>query len=97
YRLSLPALRQSGERVVDAPVDLDALVGEARALAMRPLARNADLVDACLPRRRLDRGDLRGQRAPVLFQGNEQIGLVRDEEVLGDRKSTRLNSSHRSI
>jgi len=60
------------------PVDLEALAREARALT-----GNADLVDAVLPRRRLDRGDLRGQRARIVWEGSEQIGLERDEEVLG--------------
>src|SRR5207248_10472532 len=83
YRLSLPALRELDERVVDTTVDLDALARQARALAIRALAGNADLVDAVLPRRRLDRGDLRRQRAPVVFQRREQIRLERDEEVLG--------------
>src|SRR5262249_60197346 len=37
--------------------------------------------DALLSRRRLDQGDLRGERATVLGEGREQIGLERDEEV----------------
>src|SRR6185503_10181320 len=59
------------------------LAREARALAIRALAGNADLVDAWLPWRRLDDGDLRGQRATIVFQRNQQIGLERDEEVSG--------------
>src|ERR1700730_12843529 len=77
------ALREPGQRVLDAPVDLDALAGEALALPIRALTGDADLVDPLPPRRRLDRGDLRGQRAPVVFRGHEQIWLERDEEVLG--------------
>src|SRR5437867_4645112 len=76
-------LRERGQRVVDAPVDLEAFARATRALAIRALAGNADLVDAFLPRRRLDHGDLCGQRAPIVFQWNEQIGLERDEEVPG--------------
>ena len=34
---------------MDAPVDLEALARETRALAIRALAGNADLVDALLP------------------------------------------------
>ena len=62
------ALRERDQRIMDAPVDLDALAREARALAIRALAGNADLVDALLPRRRLDGGDLRGQRAAIVFE-----------------------------
>jgi len=76
-----PLLRERAQGVVDAPVDLDALAGAARAVAIGAFAGNADLVDALLERRRLDRGDLGGQRAPIVFQRNEQIGLERDEEV----------------
>jgi len=36
---------------VDAPVDLEALAREARAVAIRALAGNADLVDAFLAQR----------------------------------------------
>src|SRR4029453_4425803 len=75
------AVRERDQRVVDPPVDLDALVRKPRPLAIRALAGDTDLVHAVLPRRRLDRGDLLGQPAPVVFQGNEQIGLERDEEV----------------
>src|SRR5437879_3457721 len=75
------ALREPDQRVLDAPVDLDALAGEALALPIRALAGDADLVDTLLPRRRLDRGDLRGQGAPVVFRGHEQIWLERDEQV----------------
>jgi len=46
-----PALRGLDQRVVDAPVDLEALAREARAVAIRALAGNADLVDAFLPHR----------------------------------------------
>src|SRR5437762_6424454 len=75
------ALREPDQRVLDAPVDLDALAGEALALPIRALAGDADLVDTLLPRRRLDRGDLRGQGAPVVFRGHEQIWLERDEQI----------------
>src|SRR6266446_3515848 len=68
---------------MDSLVDLDALARETRALAIGAFAGNADLVDAFLARRRLDRGDLRGQRAPIVFERNEQIGLERDEEISG--------------
>jgi hypothetical protein len=50
----VPALRKLGRRVVDAPVDLDALARQARALAICALAGNADLVNAVLSRCRLD-------------------------------------------
>src|SRR5207237_10082319 len=89
-----PALRELEQRVVDAPVDLDALSREACAVAIRALAGNTDLVDALLPRRRLDRGDLRGQRAAVVFQGNEQVGLERDEEVPGALRVGRPLTEH---
>jgi len=36
---------------MDAPVDLEALAGAARALAIRAFDGNADLVDAFPPRR----------------------------------------------
>src|SRR5437762_3267835 len=78
---SVPALRQLNQRLVDAPVDLDALARETRALAIGALARYADLVDAFLSRRRLDCGNLRGQRTPIVRQRNEQIGPERDEEI----------------
>src|SRR6267143_7201688 len=77
----MPALREPDQRVLDAPVDLDALASEALALPIRALAGDADLVDTLLPRRRLDRGDLRGQGALVVFRGHEQIWLERDEQV----------------
>jgi len=48
------ALRECDQRVMDAPVDLDARAHQVRAAAIRALAGNADLVDAFLPRRRLD-------------------------------------------
>jgi hypothetical protein len=44
------ALRERDQRVVDAPVDLEALARESCPLAIRALAGNADLVDAFLPR-----------------------------------------------
>src|SRR5438128_9001218 len=78
---SRPTLREREQRVVDAPIDLQALALASRALAVRALAGNADLVDAILPRRRLDGRDLGGQRAAIVLQRNEQIGLERDEEV----------------
>ena len=57
------ALRERYQRVMDAPVDLEALAGAVRALTIRAFAGNADLVDAFLPqRRRLDHRDLRGER-----------------------------------
>jgi hypothetical protein len=37
------------QRLVDAPVDLEALARQPRALAIRALAGNADLVGAVLP------------------------------------------------
>src|SRR5262249_21644567 len=74
-------LSEGIELVLDTPVDLEAVAREAGALAIGPLARNADLGDALLSWRRLDQGDLRGERATVLVQGHEQIGLERDEEV----------------
>jgi len=52
-----PLLRERAQGVVDAPVDLDALAGAARAVAIGAFAGNADLVDALLERRRLDRGE----------------------------------------
>src|SRR5882724_4953746 len=79
---------------MDAPVDLEALTREARAVAIRALAGNADLVDAVLPRRRLDHADLRGQRAPIVFEWNEQIGLERDEEVPGALLVARPATEH---
>ena len=66
---------------MDAPVDLDALAPEPRALAIRALAGDTDLLHALLERRGLEPRDLGGQRAPIVFQRNEQIGLERDEEV----------------
>src|SRR5437867_5918904 len=75
--------RERDQGVVDAPVDLEALAPATRALAIRALAGDADLVDAFLPRRRLDHGDLCGQRATIVFQWNEQIGLECNEEVPG--------------
>src|SRR4029453_6000049 len=41
-----PALREPDQRVLDAPVDLDALARQTRAVAIGALAGNADLVDA---------------------------------------------------
>src|SRR6185503_11055342 len=78
-----PAPGECSERVVDAPVDLQALAHAAGALAIGALAGDADLVDAVLPRRRLDQGDLGGQRAAIVVQGHEQVRLERDEDVSG--------------
>src|SRR5258705_2964702 len=77
------AVGERDQRVVNPPVDLDPLPRETRALAIRPLAGDADLGDALLLRSRLDRGDLGRQRAPIVFQRNEQIRLERDEEISG--------------
>src|SRR6266850_434239 len=77
------AVRERDQRVVNTPVDLDPFVREARALAIRALAGDADLGDACLPWSRLDRDDLGRQRAAIVVQRHEQIGLERDEEVSG--------------
>src|SRR5438093_5350814 len=76
-------LRERDQRVVDAPVDLEAFARATRALAIRALAGNADLVDAFLPRRRLDHGDLCGQRATIVFQWNEQNGLECNDDGTG--------------
>src|SRR5262250_449371 len=78
-----PALRQGCQRVVNALVDLDALAGETRALAISALAGNADLGHTLLEGRCPDRRDLRGQRAPIVLQWHEQVGLERDEQVAG--------------
>src|SRR5262245_49144075 len=77
------ALGELEQRVVDSLIDLDALPGAAGALAIRALPGNADLGDAILWRRRLDRSDLGAQRASVVLERYEQIGLERDEEVAG--------------
>src|SRR5439155_3228142 len=77
------ARRERDQRVVNAPVDHDPLARESRALAIRALAGDADHGDAFLPRDRLDRGDLRCQRAPIVLEWNEHVGLERDEEVSG--------------
>src|SRR5262249_47597740 len=88
------ALGQRGQRVANAPVDLDALAREARALAVGALARDADLGDIVLPRRRLDRGDLRRQRAPVVLERHEQVGLERDDEIAGARLGGDAETEH---
>src|SRR5882762_1444981 len=92
--LSRLALGERAERIVDPPVDLDALAREARALTIGALAGNADLEDAVLPRGCLDRGDLRRQRATILLQRNEQIRLERDEDVPGALPVRRASAEH---
>src|SRR4029453_6334544 len=79
--LHAPSLGEPGQGVVDALIDLDALTREARPVAIRTLTGNADLGDAVLARRRLDRGDLRAERAPGFLGGHEAIRLERDKEV----------------
>jgi hypothetical protein len=54
--LSLPRA-QGDERIEYHPVDLQALAARALARAKCPLRRNADLIDAGLPWRRLDAFD----------------------------------------
>jgi len=61
------AFRERDQRVVDAPVDVEAVARETRALAIGAFARDADLVDPFLSRCRFDQGDLRGQCATIVF------------------------------
>src|SRR5437870_880278 len=88
------ALREPDQRGLDAPVDLDALACEALALTIRALAGDADLVDTLLPRGRVDRGDLLGQRAPVVFHGHEQVWLECDVEAPGPLLIRRPTTEH---
>src|ERR1051325_7183302 len=71
------------QRLVDAPVDLDPVTGEARPLAPGALAGNADLGRARQARCGLDRRDLRPQRAAIIAERDEEIGLERDRHVAG--------------
>src|SRR5437868_4040908 len=87
-------LGERDQQIVDAPVDLEAFAHAARPLAIGALTGNADLVDALLPWRRFDQGDLGGERATVVVQRNEQIGLERDEEVPGALRAGRPATEH---
>src|SRR5688572_16663253 len=68
------------QRIVDPAVDLDAFPEALRALAISALARDADLVHAGQPRRRLDLRDGRAELASKRRERHQQVGLESDRE-----------------
>src|SRR5262249_8453755 len=79
-RRSLPRA-QCDERIEYHPVDLQALAECALATAKCPLGRNADVVDAGLPWRRLDALD-QLRHLPLEYVGwPKEVGLEGDEQI----------------
>src|ERR1700756_3402494 len=78
--LSLPRA-QCDERIEYHPVDLQALVECARARVKCPLGRNADVVDAGPPWRRLDALDQLRQLPLECVGWPKEVGSEGDEKI----------------
>src|SRR5262249_56701109 len=96
-RRSLPRA-QCDERIEYHPVDLQALAECALARAKCPLGRNADVIDAGVPRRGFDALD-QVRHLPLKCVGwYQEVGPESDEQItvvaLGNRARTGKQSQH---